>query len=470
MVAAKPAPANKSGSANKVGVGNKSAQAGHQPAQGKAAPAAKPGRQRIGRPASKTAHAPGPAVSGPPTLAQTGASPAAASPGAASPGAASPGAAFPGAASPGAAFPGAASPAAAFPGAASPGVLRRPLVGRTAGGYRAIDTAMAGRARVDDARGYPRHARSLSARAARQRMLLLASVFGVVVIASVIAAPRIIQHRVPADPALSAADIARKAAAIWARRWISPSAIIACDPLMCHVLQGAGVPAAQVIPLAPTAEDPENGAVVIATAVVRSQMGANLESVFAPVVLASFGTGTAEVSVRVVAGDGPTYRHQLKADWRARKLAGASLLRNSEISATKAAAAQIKAGNVDSRLLILLPGLVQFCGPIRVLGFAGWGPGHSPGVPQLAAFITPRIPPSDGSLRSGQGNAAMAEAATKIETFLKAQWTALKADSYSEHTTASGRIIVQLDVTDPPQFGAFDGNPVATTPIGSPSS
>src|SRR5580658_10181641 len=71
----------------------------------------------------------------------------------------------------------------------------RPSAGRAFAGSRAIDSAMAGRARADDARAYPRHARSLAARTVRQRVILLATVLGIAAMASVVAVPKIIHRR-----------------------------------------------------------------------------------------------------------------------------------------------------------------------------------------------------------------------------------------------------------------------------------
>jgi hypothetical protein len=234
------------------------------------------------------------------------------------------------------------------------------------------------------------------------------------------------------------------------------------------MLQAHGVLAGQLSQFLPTEADPDDVGIVVATATVRSQM-TRLATVFAPAVLASFGKGGANVTIRMVASDSSAadFERQLRADWQTRKTIGASLLRNSAISATSSAAVQLKAGNADSRLLILLSALVQFAGPVKVLGFGGGGPGRSPGIPLMAAYITPELPKTDGSLTSAAAKAAMAEAAGKIEKFLKAQWTALKAESYRERTTANGQIVVQLDVSAPLQFNDFNGNPVATTPIGS---
>src|ERR1700683_3927888 len=102
------------------------------------------------------------------------------------------------------------------------------------GGPRAIDSAMAWRLRAGNARTYPRHARSLSARAFRQRVFVLGSVLVVAAITSVIAVPKVIHPRLaavarPAPPlALAAATAARNEAAASVSRW-APGTIACSD-------------------------------------------------------------------------------------------------------------------------------------------------------------------------------------------------------------------------------------------------
>jgi hypothetical protein len=337
------------------------------------------------------------------------------------------------------------------------------------GGPRAIDSAMAWRLRAGNARTYPRHARSLSARAFRQRVFVLGSVLVVAAITSVIAVPKVIHPRLaavarPAPPlALAAATAARNEAAAWVSRW-APGTIVDCDPIMCSELLKYNLHAGDLMALTSDASDPLGGSIVVATPVLRSQIGPRLASVYAPDVLASFGSGSSRVDIRVVAADGSqAYQQQLRADWQARKTSGAQLLRNSEISAAPSAEHQLAAGEVDSRLLIILPALVRFCGPLRITRFGGAGPGRSPGIPLLAAFITPVA-------RPGESAAALvtAKAAARIVAFLKAQWTFIKATSSIQHDGPGGQVVVQLDVTAPPQLNAFNGNPVETTPVTAP--
>ncbi len=53
-----------------------------------------------------------------------------------------------------------------------------------------------------------------------------------------------------------------------------------------------------------SASDPLGSDLVVATPALRSQFGARLASVYAPVVIASFGSGAARIDIRAVAADG----------------------------------------------------------------------------------------------------------------------------------------------------------------------
>ena len=126
-----------------------------------------------------------------------------------------------------------------------------------------------------------------------------------------------------AGKAVAAAAAARQRAAAWVAGQDSPDAIVACDPAMCAALEARGVPAGRLLALTPARSDPLGSDLVVATAAVRGQFGARLVGVYAPVTLASFGSGTARIDVRVVAPDGAAaYWTALAADVRARASAG----------------------------------------------------------------------------------------------------------------------------------------------------
>jgi hypothetical protein len=192
----------------------------------------------------------------------------------------------------------------------------------------------------------------------------------------------------PASP-VTEATVARDQAAAWVASQVSVGAILACDPAMCAALAAHGVAAGNLLVLRSGAGDPLGSDVVLATAAVRGIFGARLASVYAPELLASFGTGAARVDVRIVAPDGAAaYQTALAADVRARQAAGAQLLRDSRITVTPSARAELAAGQVDARLLITLAALAA-SEPFQVADFGAAGPGDSWGLPlrtaQLAA-------------------------------------------------------------------------------------
>lgn len=161
------------------------------------------------------------------------------------------------------------------------------------------------------------------------------------------------------NSALSAAQAARARAATWVAQQVTSSAQIACDPLMCSALSSDGVAASRLVTIEPTTPDPLGAEVVVATSSVRSQFGSALVSEYAPQLIASFGTGTSRVDVRAVASDGAAaFNSSEAADRAQRQQAGKQLIRTDSLIGEKDAAA-IRAGQVDSRVLITLASLLS---------------------------------------------------------------------------------------------------------------
>ena len=187
-------------------------------------------------------------------------------------------------------------------------------------------------------------------------------------------APR--PHAAPPAWARGPAGTARTQAATWVAGQLNSAETVGCDPLMCAALRAHGVAASRLLPVTPgTAGPGAAGAdVVVASASVAGQQGA-------PVLLASFGTGASQVEVRTAPpGGSAAYQRAVAADLAARKSAGMQLLHSQRIGVAGPAAAQLQAGQVDTRLLIMLAMLASQH-PWRVTGFAG----ASPGVPLAEA-------------------------------------------------------------------------------------
>jgi hypothetical protein len=201
-------------------------------------------------------------------------------------------------------------------------------------------------------------------------------------------------------------------AATWVSQEVSRSAIVACDPAMCAALQAQGMPAANLLVIRASTISLLDAQVVVVTPTVRGQFGGRLDAVYAPSVMASFGSGPDRVDVQVIAPNGAAaYLTALQQDLATRQAAGAQLLTNKRIMVTAQARPQMEAGQIDSRLLILLPALAAVH-PIQILTFGDPGPGASPGVPWCSADL------------SGSGQAAgMADASYVgwLTAFVRAQ-------------------------------------------------
>jgi hypothetical protein len=245
---------------------------------------------------------------------------------------------------------------------------------------------------------------------------------------------------------------ARQQAATWVAGQIGRSAIVACDPEMCAVLQRHGFPAGDLLMLGPGASDPLGSDVVVATAAVRSQFGGRLAGVYAPLVLAAFGTGGAAIEVRAIAPDGvAAFRDALAGELTARRQAGAELLRNPGISAATAATRQLSDGMVDSRLLITLAALAGLHSatqpPIRIISFGGPAPGASAQVPLRSIEIA-------------------GPAATSAIAFLRAQQAPYRAASIATIRLRGGQAAVRIGFASPSPLGLLS-NVYAAAEAGS---
>src|SRR3984957_8889272 len=199
----------------------------------------------------------------------------------------------------------------------------------------------------------------------------------------------------PISVSLEAATAARASAARWIAGQVSPSAIVACDPAMCAALQAGGVGAGRLLALGTSASDPLGSDLVVATPALRSQFGARLASVYAPLVIASFGSGAARIDVRAVAADGTAaYDAALAADRSARITAGEQLIGTRRIAMTAADQAVLRAGRVDPRLLAMLAALAAQQ-PLRIVAFGDPSPGASAAIPLRSVELAPATAAAD---------------------------------------------------------------------------
>jgi hypothetical protein len=245
---------------------------------------------------------------------------------------------------------------------------------------------------------------------------------------------------------LQAATAARSTAARWIAGQVSASAVVACDPAMCAALQASGVAAGRLLVLGTSASDPLGSDLVVATPALRSQFGARLASVYAPVVIASFGSGSARIDIRAVAADGTAaYDSALAADRTARIAAGGQLIGNHRIAMTAAAQAELRAGQVDPRLLAMLAALAAQQ-PLRIVAFGDPSPGAGPAVPLRSVELAP------AKAGANAGTNAAARLRTML-SFLQAQ-----QQPYLPTTALVHQSTLNVEYAAPSPLGLLSGN------------
>ena len=176
---------------------------------------------------------------------------------------------------------------------------------------------------------------------------------------------------------LAAEAAARTQAITWILHQVSPAAVVSCDAQVCADLVSNGFPSSDLLPLGPVSNDPLGSDLVVATATVRNQFGSRL-AVYAPAIIASFGTGNARIDIRWVYPGGATaYRAALPAALRVRKAADAQLLNNSNIGLSTTAKEQLISGQIDPWLPLLLV-IMAHSHPLRIVDFASQSPGGGP--------------------------------------------------------------------------------------------
>lgn len=238
----------------------------------------------------------------------------------------------------------------------------------------------------------------------------------------------------PSTPsALQTASANRGQAADWIAQQMLPSVLIGCDPLMCQALQAANVSASRLSAVQPSAPDPLGVEVIVATPALRSQFGPRLATVYAPLVLASFGSGAQRIDIRYLAPGGTAaFEASLASDRSARIQAGQQLLSNKDVQASAQARGALLAGSVDPRLLITL-GLLAHEMQVRLVIFDDPSPGVGSAVPLRGAEI------------GATGSAGL----SAVLAFLTQQ-TTYQPSHFSQIRIASGQVVtMQYDAPGP---------------------
>jgi hypothetical protein len=201
----------------------------------------------------------------------------------------------------------------------------------------------------------------------------------------------------PSDtPALSPAQQRQEAvvsnrAATWVVQQVSRDVVVSCDQAMCNALAAHGFPRRELLPVRSTSNYPLTSAVVVETAVVRSMLGTNFNN-YAPAVLATFGSGDSQITVRVITRHGATaYYKALSADLADRQASGAALAQGNVVTVSATARSQLIAGRVDSRLMLAIAALATKR-TIDVVRFGNIGPGADADMPLRYADLAENDP------------------------------------------------------------------------------
>jgi len=247
----------------------------------------------------------------------------------------------------------------------------------------------------------------------------------------------------PTPPAIQAAAAAHAAAARWIAAQASTDAIVSCDPQMCAALEAHGIRAGRLLPLGGSNSAPLGSDLIVSTESVRSEFGARLNNVYAPVVLASFGTGSVQTAIRVVAPDGSAaYMRNLRADMAKRAFLGGQLLQNPRLHASGPARRALAAGQVDSRLLTAFPELVHIH-QVDVVDFSRAASGASPGMPLRAVDIAP----------AGPGIRHRPKTMASLARFMRNQQAPFQPASVTIVRLASGRLVLHVEYGAPSPLG-----------------
>jgi hypothetical protein len=247
--------------------------------------------------------------------------------------------------------------------------------------------------------------------------------------------------------ALAQAATNRKTAATWVTAQVGSSVIVSCDPLMCTDLQASGFPVGNLMSLGVSATDPMGSQIVVSTTALRSQFGNRLPDVYAPVVVASFGSGAARVDVRVDAPDGSqAYLVAQRADVLARQAAGKQLLRNKFLHVTGVSRQDIASGHVDSRLLITLAALTGQQHQVYVARFGDGGPDLA-SAPLRMVRIAALIPHQPGKPHTYL---------TAVLKFFRTEQAPFQARTTVLHQTA--KTLIQIQFAAPSPLGLLGAN------------
>lgn len=217
--------------------------------------------------------------------------------------------------------------------------------------------------------------------------VVAAGSIGAVVATSGSRSPRSITTSGPPSAAQNGTAVA------WVLAQVAPATVVSCDPAMCAALVAQGYPAKNVRELSSATALKASGVVVVTPAALQL-FGSSLVTAWAPAALATFGSGSSAISVRIVAPQGATaYEQRARKDRDALIPAETSLAQASSVKSSGSAAQDLESGRVDGRLFEALAE-AAVAAPIDIVGFGNAGPGATRGVPLRYADLAASNPAS----------------------------------------------------------------------------
>jgi hypothetical protein len=206
---------------------------------------------------------------------------------------------------------------------------------------------------------------------------------------------------------------------------------------MCRALVSRGIPAGHLHVLKPGMTNPLDSAVIVATPILQSQIGSQLTFIYAPGLLARFGSRKQQIQVRAIAPHGvPQYMSMVRSDLAARRMSGAELAKSTGIVSSAAARKELAAGEVDSRLMTVIAGLAVGH-PVDIVAFGQSGPDTA-----VAPFRSAEL--AETNMR-------------EMERTVSSQPPPFRVAHMSSVRLSSGRLVLRIDFTAPSLFGLLGG-------------
>jgi len=160
---------------------------------------------------------------------------------------------------------------------------------------------------------------------------------------------------------------------------------------MCSSLAAGGFPPSQMAPVAQNSQSLSGASLIAMTPRLRQVFRAHpsFGADVAPVVLASFRSGPALVTIQPVdPAGGAAYQATFRTNLQVRIQVGDQLLNSGKVFAAPKAKRALLAGDVDPRILLVIRALIQQLPAVKISAFGDSGPGASPGVPfRMANFV-----------------------------------------------------------------------------------